>query len=282
MVTRATQMQLRQCALAVSVLIDLDLEPHAEGVVVTGVPQVLVRWPECHAALAGMSPDTAEGRTLLARWLLRRRWIADHTLDDLAERARPVGLPQGHVLHPGAAWVRERVIGDSLDLGLGFRGLQPGHPDRVIMVPQGVLDITGTDVTAFWMRAKGYLEQMGELAVARWRRDQSAIVRPMGDCDVVTLLGSRTFRWAVTAEDAHGMRAAVVPMRTRGWLELSRIDPAFGPAAATATDAVDRGFARPVLLTADEVSIVAAGGRPQSALDDPAATRDWLRPLLYR
>jgi len=282
MALHVSRIQLRRCALAVSVLLDLDLEPHSDGVIVAGVPPVVVGWRECRAALAGTSPDTAEGRTLLARWLLRRRWIADHTLDDLAERARPVGLPWGHALHPGAAWVRETVVGGSLDLGLGFIGLQPGQPDRVIIVPQGVFDTVGTDVGAFWKRAKAYLEEMGELAVARWRRDRGAVVRPMGDCDVVTLLGSRNFRWAVSAEDPHGMRAAVVPMRTRGWLDVSRIDPAFGPAAATATDAVDRGFARPVLVTADEVIVVRAGGRPESALADPAPARNWLRPLLYR
>ncbi|HVE64360.1 MAG TPA: hypothetical protein VNB94_11240 [Mycobacteriales bacterium] len=278
----ATRIDLRQAALAISVLIDLDLDPHADGVLVSGVPPVLVGWRECRTALRGASPDTAQGRTLLARWLLRRRWIADHTFDDLAERSRPVGLPPRHALHPGADWVCKSIIGSSLDLGLGFRGVQPGHPDRVIIVPHGVLTASGTDMGAFWKRATAYLEQMGELAVARWRRDRGAVVRPMGDCDVVTLLGSRTFRWAVTAEDPHGMRAAVVPMRTRGWLDVSRIDPAFGPAAARATDAVDRGFARPVLITVDEVSVVAPGGRPQAALDDPAPARNWLRPLLYR
>ena len=274
--------QLRHCALAISVLIDLDLELKPDGIEVTGFPRVLVTWKECRFALAGRAPDTEEGRRRLARWFLHRRWIADHTYDDLAERARPVGLPAGHELHPGAPWIRHRVVGDALDLGLGFRGIQPGHPDRVIVVPRGVFDAAGTDPMAFWKQARAYLEQMGELAVERWRRDRSAPVRPMGDCDVVTLLGSHTFRWAVSAGEANGMRAAIIPMRTRGWLDISRIDPAFGPAAATATDAVDRGFARPVLVTADEVKLVASGGRPQAALEDPAPPRSWLRPLLYR
>ncbi len=277
-----TRVQLRHCALATSVLLDQDLLPTPNGIEVPGFPRVLVSWKECRVALAGHQPEDPEGRRLLTRWLLHRRWVADHTYDDLAERARPVGLPPGHALHPGSDWVRHRVVGDALDLGLGFRGIEPGEPDRVIVVPQGVFVAAGTDPSAFWKQARGYLEQMGGLAVERWRRDRSAIVRPMGDCDVVTLLGSQMFRWAVSAGEAQGMRAAVIPMRTRGWLDLSRIDPAFGPAAATATDAVDRGFARPVLVTSHEVSIVSAGGRPQSALDDPAATRNWLRPLLYR
>jgi len=278
----ATRIQLRQCALAISVLIDLDLELRTDGVEVTGFPRVLVPWRECRAALGGLGADTEDGRRRLTRWLLHRRWIADHTYDDLAERARPVGLPPGHALHPGAPWVRHRVVGDSLDLGIGFRGIQPGHPDRVIVVPRGVFDAYGTDPMVFWKQARGYLEQMGALAVERWRRDQGATVRPMGDCDVVTLLGSHTFRWAVSAGEASGMRAAVIPMRTRGWLDISRIDPAFGPAAATATDEAERGYARPVLVTANEVTMVSAGGRPEAALEDPAPPRTWLRPLLYR
>ncbi|HVE98217.1 MAG TPA: hypothetical protein VNA12_03465 [Mycobacteriales bacterium] len=278
----ATRIDLRRCALAISVLLDLDLGNHPQGIEVAGVPTVLVTWRECRTALGGLSPDSEDGRFRLGRWFLRRRWIADHTLDDLAERARPVGLPHAHALHPGDSWVRERVVGESLDLGLGFRGIQPGQPDRVIVVPEGVFEAAGTDVGRFWTEARWYLEKMGALALERWWRDRAAVVRPMGDCDVVTLLGSRVFRTAVTADESQRMRAAIVPMRTRGWLDVSRIDPAFGPAAATATEAVDRGFARPVLLTADEVSVVPAGGRPQAALEDPAPQRDWLRPLVYR
>jgi hypothetical protein len=104
----------------------------------------------------------------------------------------------------------------------------------------------------------------------------------MGDCDVVTLLGSWTFRAALTGGDAGGMRPLVVPMRTRGWVDLRRIDPAFGPAAAAATEAVDRGFPRPLLVTADEVSMVRSGGAPTVALVDPAPAEGWQRALLYR
>jgi hypothetical protein len=78
------------------------------------------------------------------------------------------------------------------------------------------------------------------------------------------------------------MRPVVVPMRTRGWVEISRIDPAFGPAAAAATDAVDRGFARPLLVTADELTMVRPGGDMRIAVTDPAPDESWLQPLLYR
>lgn len=277
-----TRPQLRQCGLAISVIIDLDVAPADDGLVVDGVPEVLVTWKECRRALAGRAHDSDEGRTALARWLLRRRWIADHTYDDLAERARPVGLPVDHELHPGLDWVRHRVHGDVLDLGLGFVGLQPGHPDRVIIVAQGILDAAGLDGGEWWMRARGYLEQMGERAAERLHRGQDEVLRPMGDCDAVTLLGSRAFRAALAGGAAGGMRPVVVPMSQRGWIDISRIDPAFGPAAAAATQPVERGFVRPLLVTELEVAMVAEGGRPQVALDDEIREADWLRPVLYR
>jgi hypothetical protein len=278
-----TRIALRRCALAVAVLLDVDVEPAENGIRVGGVPEVLVPWKECRRALAGADPETDLGRRLLARWLLRRRWLADHTYDDLAERARPVGLPAGHALHPGLDWVRRGVLGGTLHLGLGFTGIQPGQPDRVTLMPQPALDAAGlADVAgAWWLRAAAYLERMGEMAAERYFRDPAAVLRPMGDCDVVTLLGSATFRTAITA-GAGGMRAVVVPMRTRGWVDVSRIDPAFGPAAAAATDAVDRGFPRPLLVTTDEVTMVRAGGDVTAVLDDPAPAGDRLRPVLFR
>lgn len=278
-----TPTALKRCALAVSLLLDIDAEPVEDGIVVAGVPEVHVSWTECRRALAGADPESDTGRRLLARWLLRRRWLADHTYDDLAERARPIGLPVDHALHPGLDWVRVRVMGGALDLGLGFVGIQPGQPDRVTLVPQTAIDAAElADVAgAWWLRAANYLERMGALAAERWWRDKNAVLRPMGDCDVVTLLGSWTFRAALAGE-AGGMRPLVVPMRTRGWADISRIDPAFGPAAAAATDSVDRGFPRPVLVTADELVVVKPGGDPTTALADPAANDGWLKPLLYR
>ena len=109
------------------------------------------------------------------------------------------------------------------------------------------------------------------------------MLRPIGDCDVVTLLASRTFRTALCAQDGTGMRAAAVPMRRRGWLDLSRIDPAFTVAAAAATDELARGFSRPLLVTVDEVTLSMVGGRPaEIVLRDAAIETPHLRPILFR
>jgi hypothetical protein len=273
---------MRRGALAVSVLDDLDLLPDDSGVVLSSPPAVRVSWAELRRCLAGADPEDPDGRDRLGGWLRARRWVADVLLSDLAERARPVGVPVDSPAHPGLDWVQRRVLGDALDLGLGFLGLSPDAPDDVVVVSQGVIDSAGIDADPWWSRAEAYLETMGARAAERWQRDPAAPLRPMGDCDVVTLLGSATLR-AALAGASGGLCPAAVPMRTRGWLDLSRIDPAFAPAAAAATDATERGFDRPLLLTAEEVALVPEGGRAaESALADRCPEGPWTRDVLYR
>ena len=57
----------------------------------------------------------------------------------------------------------------------------------------------------------------------RLRRDPTAVLRPLGDADVLTLLASQEFRGALV--DGQGMRSAAIPSRNRGWLDLGRLDP---------------------------------------------------------
>lgn len=267
--------------LAVCVLHDVDLEPARLGVALPGSPCVWVSWAECRRALAGHDPETPAGRTRLADWLLARRWCADAGPEALGRALRPVGLPVDHVLHPGLDWVRERVLGDALDLGFGAVGLDPHHPERVLLVPPPALEAAGIHSEAAWAAARQRLEDMGQLAAERLARDPKGVLRPYGDCDVLTLLGARSLRASLAAA-AGGLGAAVVPMRRRGWSRLALIDPAFGPAAAAATPADERGFARPLLLTADELTLAAEGGRPeQILLRDPAADPPWDRDVLY-
>lgn len=277
-----TAVELRRGVLAVSVLHDLDIEPAALGVTLTGDPTVWVSWGECRRALAGHDPESPEGRERLARWLLARRWAADLPLAELRARLRPVGLPVDHVLHPGLDWVRRRVLGDALDLGLGAVDIDPHDPDHVVMLPTPLLDAMGLDPETCWAEAEAYLERMGAVAVERLTGDAGGQLRPIGDCDAVTLLGSRALRTAIATE-AGGMGAVIAPMRRRGWTRLHTIDPAFGPAAAAATSLAERGFTRPLLVTPDEIAQAAEGGRPEElALRDPAVDEPWVRDVLYR
>lgn len=274
-------LELRRGVLAVSVLHDLDVEPGELGVVLPGPPRVHVPWTECRRAVAGWDPEGGRGRQRLTRWLQARRWAADLGRDALLPRLRPAGLPVGHLLHPGLDWVCERVLGDALDLGLGAVGMDPNRPDEVVLLPRTALDAARLDLEQVWPPARALLEELGALAAALLARDAKGLLRPVGDCDVVTLLGARSLRAALATVDS-GMASAVVPMRRRGWTRLSLIDPAFGPAAAAATAAADRGFARPLLLTADEVIEVAERHRPETlALRQPAnAAAPWGRDVL--
>ncbi len=245
---------------------------------------IRITWDECIDALAGRDPESVQGRRRLASWLTICCLLARSSPATRAERIRPLGLPVGHALHPGPGWGR-RVLGGVLDLGLGVVGLDPAHPEDVTPLPPGIWTVLGVDPETYWPGVADYLAAMASLATERRLRAPYDPLRPMGDCDVITLLCHREYRTAlVGAAGAPGeMTAAGVPMRTRGWTQLRRIDPAFLVAAAAATDEGQRGFARPLLITADEVVMVSAGGRPgTNALLDAAPDPPWLRSVRYR
>ncbi len=271
---------LRQCALAVAVMHDVDVLPAPDGVLLPGAVDILITWAECRRALAGAPPSTEQARLRLRRWFQLRRSLADRPLEDLAERARPYGAWVESPLHPGLDWVRRRILGDTLDLGFGFVGLDVEQPDLVLPIPHQLLRSAGIEPSPWWPTAVVYLERMGGMAAQRLERHSQ--LRPMGDCDVVTLLGSRTLRHAIVDGLPDGMRTVAVPMRNRGWLDLNRIDPAFSAAAARLTTMEDRGFDRPLLVTRDEVVIARPDGNVvRAAIEDRIATVIDIRDVLY-
>lgn len=272
-----TDRALRHALFAVTVAHGVDLVPGDDGVVLPGSPDVLVTWEHCRAALGQLPATHPVAADVLARWLRLRRWVADTPDLLLADAARVVGLPVDHALHPGLAWVVERVHGDALDLGLGLRGLDPADREKVVLVPPSIWTAAESDPLRWWRGAVAQLEEMGALAVARWERDPAAPLRPMGDADAVTLLGSRVLRTALAAAQG-GMAAVAVPMRRRGWLSLSLLDPAFAPAAAAATEPAERGFMRPLLITAEEVALAGEGAwTVQAVLDGRLPAGDRVR-----
>lgn len=273
---------LRRGALAVCVLRDIDLIPVSDGVELTGEVPVRVSWDECLLALRGADPEGAEGRRRLAVWLLGRRLLGQPGPSGLADRIRPVGLPVGHLLHPGPAWAWHTVLGGAVELGLGLVALDPARPADVLVIDPQLWATAHVDAGSHWPAACSYLTAMALLAAERRKRLPAAPLRPMGDCDVVTLLCSAVLRSALTGPSGD-MVAAGVPMRDRGWTELRRIDPAFVVAAAAATDPLQRGFPRPLLITAEEVVMVGQGGRPADlALRDGTSDQPWQRPVRYR
>lgn len=261
--------------LAASVIDGIDAMPCDDGVVLGGL-QSLLSWDEIDQAVGTADPDSDHGRRRLRTWLGLRLRLAE--LPDLKRRVRAVGLPRGHTLHPGSPWVRHRVHGGSLDVGLGVLGAFD-DPDEVVVVPPDLLAASGVDGIDAWPEQAYSLEQTGRLAAERFTNDPQGPLRPFGDYDVVTLLASSAFRAEICAADPVGWRSAAVPMRQRGWLDLGRIDPAFAAAAASATEPHERGFSRAILVTPEEVVLIPAGGRAaaHALLDPPASVDPWLR-----
>jgi hypothetical protein len=262
--------------LGVSVIEGVDIFPGDDHVQFECGPVLQLEWSEIDLAVGAVDADSSEARRRLAAWLRLRGALS--TIDQPGSRLRAIGLPRGHVQHPGRAWVRHAVHGGALDVGIGMLGLFD-DPDEVVVVPPAVLTAADMDDLAPWADLVRSLEQTGRLAAQRMMQDPSAPLRPFGDFDVVTLLASTAFRAELCSVDPVGWRSAAVPMRQRGWLDLGRIDPAFAAAAALATDPQERGFDRAVLVTAEEVVLVAAGGQAAAhALQDPPATLDpWQR-----
>lgn len=272
----ARSVALRRCVLGVSVIDGVDISPLQDHLTFDCGPTLTLEWAEIDLAVGAVDPDGAVGRRRLASWLKYRGALA--TIDQPERRLRAMGLPRGHVLHPGKAWVRRAVNGNTLDLGLGMLGLFD-DPDEVVVLPPGVAAAAELNDRDCWPDLMYSLEQTGRLAAERLTRDPTGPLRPFGDFDVITLLASTAFRAALCEADSVGLRTAAVPMRQRGWLDLGRIDPAFAAAAALATAPDERGFDRALLITAEEVVLVGAGGQAAThALQDPPASLNpWQR-----
>jgi hypothetical protein len=272
----ATDVELRRCVLAVCVLDDISLAPDAQGIRLEAGPagDIALGWAEIAAAVGPLDPESDVARRRLRDWLRIRAFFAELG-DAAAWRAElasvPMGLPVGHPLHPGRAWVRQAVMGGAIDLGIGLRGLVGGDPDYVSVLAPELAAAVGLRTTAWWPALRARLEEMGRLTVARLERDAGGVLVPMGGCDVVTLMGAQGLRSYLAQSDGTGLRAVAVPVRSRGWFDLARIDPAFVAAAAAATDEVDRAFWRPLLITNEEVGLAAPGGDLTTiVLRDPA------------
>jgi hypothetical protein len=250
--------QLRQCVLAVSVLKDLDLTPSDHGVVLPGARGLTVSWEAVAQAVAAFPPDGPIARRRVEMLLRLHRLALDLGSDashHLQAAARLVALPAGHAEHPGGGWTREVLRGGALELGIGVHGLLDER-DRTVPLPPSVLTAIGVPPGRWWPRLREHTERMGALSAARLGRDGPAgVIRPVGGCDVLALLASRTLRRHLANGDGVGMRGVAVPTRRRGWFDVREVDPAFVRAAWGLTEEHERGLHIPLLVTAEEVAI---------------------------
>jgi hypothetical protein len=140
-----------------------------------------------------------------------------------------------------------------------------------VPIAESVLRDAGLYGDGWWPAARQRLDEMADLAAQRRQRDDVAPIRPMGDADVVTLLGAHALRAELAGEQPDRLATVVVPLRDRGWAPATRMDPAFGPAVAAIADEVNRGFSRPLLVTAEELVLVRDNGTAvQQVLRDSA------------
>lgn len=249
---------LRQCVLAVSVLTDLDLLPSDAGVVLPGPRTALVEWTAVRDAVGTHQASGPIARRRVEN-LLRLHQVASDLGPTAAERFRSASrlgaLPPDHAEHPGDGWVREPLRGHALDLGIAVLGLV-GEMDRTIPVPPSVLQAIDADPEDWWPGLRQHAERMGSLSATRLTRDgYTGLIRPVGGCDVLALLSSRTLRRHLAEGDGTGLRALAVPTRRRAWFDVGRVDPAFIRVAWSLTDDHERGLPVPLLVTADEVTL---------------------------
>jgi hypothetical protein len=251
---------LRRALFAATVLHGVDLLPCDDGIELPGVPHLVVGWDALASALGPIEPTDERAPWRLATWLRQVRELAGSPEWLLAAQTQVVGLPVGHALHPGPGWALESVPGGALDLGLGVLGLNRSEPDTVVLVAPSVWEAADLDPkgAGWWDLATERLEEVGGLAIERWRRRPERVLTPLGRVDAVSLLGSVRFRSAL-ADASAGLCAVAMPMRSRGWLNLSAIDPVFAPAAALATDPEQRGFDRMIFVTRHEVALAPEG-----------------------
>ncbi len=246
-----------------SVLDDVDLSPADDGVLLPGSPPAFVSWEAVAQALGPHEPLSAAGRHRVCALLRLFRLVADLGGDAprrVHEAARLLALPPDHALHPGPAWVRGQVPGGALDLGVGLLGVT--GQDGCVPLPPGLPVAPTAQVDGWWPELRAHADRMGALAARRVGSGGRAVLRPVGGCDALTLLASAPLRAGLAGRDGTGMRAAALPRRARGWIDLARIDHAYVSAVWSLTPEPDRGVPRPLLVTRDEVTLPAAGGRP--------------------
>ncbi len=292
------QLGLRQAVLAVSVLEDVDLTPHRDGVLLDGLRPALVPWADVEEAIGPHAALGPVAHRRLSDCLRLHRLVADlgpMAPDVLSPAVRLLALPPDHSSHPGPGWVRARTMGGALDRGIGLLGVLDGLDD-VTALPASVARVLGSGVLEWWRTAVSHADEMGSLCVSRLQRDHRSkphpgicatqnqlVLRPVGGVDVPTLLTTPALRTYLASSDGSGMRAVAAPVRSRGWYDLARIDPAFVQAAWAATDEGNRGLRRPLLVTVDEVVLAPAGGNMVAAsLADPVASSPFSRDVRYR
>ena len=199
-----------------------------------------------------------QARVDLVTDLLNAALWARQPLPVLEETLRVHAEPVGSLRAPaGDTWAVESVHGGALALGWGAPGVDPARPGRVVPIADLVWALAGVDVWAWWGAARARHERDGQLCALRWAtgvfgKDE---LQPVRNHDVVTLLGARSLRSAVTTRLRSKMVSVGCPTRSMAWLMHGEVDVPFVTLAFDASQPHEQAFSQPLLMTADEVAL---------------------------
>jgi hypothetical protein len=249
---------LRLALLAVAVQHGVDLV-HTDAGLVLGNCERAVPWPVIEQ-IAGVSLATATHEAMVLRLRLALPTLQAVLSDPeeasgrLQAAARPLALVPEHTLYPGSQWLRQPVPGDVLHLGIGLLS-PPDWPGRIIPLPPALAAFADLDTDRWWPGLQRHGSAMAGAVAKRMRDRTSGILRPMGGCDVLTLLAAPELRRHLCQEDGV-LRSVAVPNRQRGWFDLRHEDPAFISAAWSLTDPIDQGVPFGLLISPNAVARV--------------------------
>ncbi len=176
----AWRLELRRALLEVCVLDEVDLVPTESGLSLLtpdGPRELSAR--RAALVVGDRRAGDPELRVRLRSWLRCHAHVSAAHLR--TSELRPLALGRGHALHPGSGWVRERVPGGVLDVGLGVVGVpgeagaSPLWPDVVEAVAAATPAPTAAgqqapDTDAAWRASRLHLDAMGLLAARRVER----------------------------------------------------------------------------------------------------------------
>lgn len=255
---------IREAVLAVQVRQDRDdfkVDP-------TGITLRALDGSVTFETLSAMAPPVWpwEARLNVVTDLLNAAGWATQPLPMLEGLLRVHAEPVGSLNAPaGDTWAVEPVHGGAMALGWGAPGVDPALPDRVVPIPDVIWALAKVDVWAWWGVARARQERDGELCALRWAagilgQDQ---LRPVRIHDVITLLGARSLRAALTTREGFPMVTVGCPTRSTAWLVHEEVDLSFVTLAFEASEPLEQAFSHPLLITRDEVAHLGRRTKPR-------------------
>ena len=254
--------ELLHLVRAVAAIDGIELRPDRDGVLPPGRAVSLISWPQVRATLGSDDPlDPAPRRRL--ELLVELHQVVGELGPDAADRlgqaSRALALPVGHPLHPGRGWVRHRLPGGVLDLGLGVAGLLPGRPGPVPL-PPGVAEAAGLGGADRWERLWQQAERLGALAGRHLAgTGDSAVIRSAGGFDALTLAATQALRDHLLGSTGPAGLPVAAPRRDRVLTGARAGDRDRSRATWLLSAAAERGVLEPRRLTGSGVEPVDLG-----------------------